>query len=258
MPGSIPGSAKVLQIRYKSVVLSHPHADTAILLFAHEAAQEVKEKTFLEEHATGVNVKVAEAMLEHTLWVAGRSGLPLLPVYTSRQVGHTFGERLANAFQEAFLAGYQRVICIGSDCPALETKDLLAAAEALQTNGMVVGPATDGGAYLIGLHIDSYNPESFAILNWQSEELLNELMLYSFRQQHCLGCVALLEEKADVDTSADLQEQLNALPELHRLKCRVLAILLGHTAEILSIGPAFRKPVEEEAGLLPLRAPPLN
>lgn len=231
-------------------------ADTAILLFAHTSGQEIACKTFSEQHGSGVNKKIAKTLLQHAVVVAKRAGLPLVPILTEKQMGSTFGERLANAFQEVFAAGYQRVICIGSDCPALSALDLLQAEKELQTAKMVVGPATDGGAYLIGLHIDSFNPESFAILNWQTEELLNELLLYSFRQHACMNCVSLLEEKADVDNSRDLATQLEVLPGYHTLKRKLTAILLHAESAAFTLQKIHFKPLQHSVRCLLRRAPP--
>jgi hypothetical protein len=231
--------------------------DTAILLFAHAAGEEVKHKTFSEEHGVGVNKLIAGALLQHAFDISEGSGIPLVPVLSDRQVGSTFGERLANAFQEVFLAGYQRVICIGSDCPTLTTADLMAAQQALQTSKMVVGPATDGGAYLIGLHIDNFDPEAFAMLNWQTGELLQELMLYSYRKQACLDCLGMLAEKGDVDCCADLVEQLQKLPAFHTLRLRLISIIRQHESSGYTLHDSFIRPDSLFAESLELRAPPV-
>jgi uncharacterized protein len=86
------------------------------------------------------------------------------------------------------------------------------AQKALSKSPVVVGPATDGGAYLIGLHIDCFDLGAFSMLNWQTDGLLNELVLYSYRMQASMGRLTLLEEKANVCCSADLSRQLEALP----------------------------------------------
>jgi hypothetical protein len=58
---------------------------------------------------------------------------------------------MQRAFSEAFRAGYQKVVIIGSDLYDLGPEDLAAAFESLDTHQAVVGPATDGGYYLLGL-----------------------------------------------------------------------------------------------------------
>ncbi|MBD1395558.1 DUF2064 domain-containing protein [Pontibacter sp. JH31] len=233
------------------------YTDTAILLFAHTVDQEVAHKTFSVQHGLGVNRKIAQTLQQHALKVSRESGIPVFPVLSDKQVGKTFGERLANAFQEVFAAGYQQVICIGSDCPALTATDLLRAQEELSSVNMVVGPASDGGAYLIGLHINSFDPEAFAMLNWQTDELLNELMLYSYRRQACLGCLSLLDEKSDVDNFQDLARQLVELPDGHAVKNSLALILSQAGLCDYRLYIPLSKPKQRFERSMLLRAPPV-
>ena len=67
------------------------------------------------------------------------------------QEGEDLGERMQKAFEETFEAGYQKVVVIGSDLYDLGPEDLAAAFASLDAHQAVVGPATDGGYYLLGL-----------------------------------------------------------------------------------------------------------
>lgn len=67
------------------------------------------------------------------------------------QRGEDLGARMQRAFEEAFAAGYRKVVLIGSDLYDLGREDLEAAFASLDTHQAVVGPATDGGYYLLGL-----------------------------------------------------------------------------------------------------------
>ena len=67
------------------------------------------------------------------------------------QHGEDLGARMQNAFSSAFQAGYSRVVLIGSDLYDLETPDLEGAFDRLKSCDAVIGPATDGGYYLLGL-----------------------------------------------------------------------------------------------------------
>ena len=199
--------------------------DTVILLFAQTPEQQVRYKTFTEEQGPELNQQAADLLLQHTLFVAKGTGIPLVVIYPERQEGSNFGERLANAFQEVYSMGYQRVICIGADCVDLTSADLLLAQAALSTGRMVVGPGTKGGAYLVGLHIDSFDPEALAMLNWQTDELLNELVLYGYRMQASMGNLTVLDEKSEAGSADDLSHQLNILPVYHHLHRQLSAIL---------------------------------
>lgn len=236
--------------------MTNTSSDTAILVFARAAKQEVKQKTFSGRHKKRANRKIAQALLDHTLSVVKESGLPVIPYFSDRQRGQNFGERLANAFHDAFQEGYQKVICIGSDCPFLEVHDLLQAQEQLQDSAMVVGPAADGGAYLIGMDIDSFSPHDFAILNWQTAEVQSELSMYIYRLKSSLSCIAMLAEKSDIDTAEDFERLLQQLPLLHGLKKELLRIVMLRN----SIRNIFRhrilKPLNRQVKSLLLRAPP--
>src|SRR5436189_1293071 len=70
---------------------------------------------------------------------------------SSPQGGGDLGQRLQSAFQRAFHAGAKRVAIIGSDCPAVSVGDIRKAWDGLQMHDVVLGPATDGGYWLIGL-----------------------------------------------------------------------------------------------------------
>ena len=68
-----------------------------------------------------------------------------------QQAGQDLGERMANAFREQFRAGAEKVVIIGSDCLTITTDHLSAAFQALDQADIVIGPATDGGYYLLGM-----------------------------------------------------------------------------------------------------------
>lgn len=69
----------------------------------------------------------------------------------SPQASGDLGERLRDFFRAAFAAGANRVVAIGSDCPAMSAAVCKEAFQQLKLNDAVIGPATDGGYYLIGL-----------------------------------------------------------------------------------------------------------
>ena len=94
-----------------------------------------------------------------TLWVAGDARHPFIAGCAQRvgvrvriQQGCDLGARMLNAFADTLAPDRcDRCLLIGTDCPALTTADLAAAAQALAANDAVVQPAEDGGYVLIGL-----------------------------------------------------------------------------------------------------------
>src|SRR5262249_54199956 len=67
------------------------------------------------------------------------------------QKGKDLGERMSHAFEHSFRLGSRATLIIGSDCPQLSTSILRKAFRLLENNDLVLGPATDGGYYLVGL-----------------------------------------------------------------------------------------------------------
>lgn len=86
------------------------------------------------------------------------------------QQGNDLGQRMLHAFIWAFGQQYGHVIIIGSDCPQLSTSVIQDAFEHLQTSDAVIGPAADGGYYLLGMK--RLIPELFSNKIWSSTSVL--------------------------------------------------------------------------------------
>jgi len=127
------------------------------------------------------------------------------PEYTC-QVEGDLGKRMAKAFQEAFAGKVDRVVMVGTDCPDLSEKVLQQAFNALNTVDMVVGPAEDGGYYLIGLSSEA--SELFRGVSWGTETVFQQTM--AIAEQAGLSCF-LLSTLADVDRPEDLVQRPDLL-----------------------------------------------
>jgi rSAM/selenodomain-associated transferase 2/rSAM/selenodomain-associated transferase 1 len=115
------------------------------------------------------------------------------------QAGGDLGKRMARAFEESFRAGASAVVLIGSDCPNLTPEILGRAFEALDSHPVVLGPATDGGYYLVGL--TRLIAGLFQDIPWGTDTVFAD----SLRALSRLGLKpALLETLADLDRPADL------------------------------------------------------
>lgn len=115
------------------------------------------------------------------------------------QTGTDLGEKMQNAFSELFDMGYEKVIIVGSDIFELGQSDIENAFEVLQTTETVIGPATDGGYYLLGMK--ELNATIFQNKNWGTATVLEET-LADLRQKKYV----LLEERNDVDYYQDIKE----------------------------------------------------
>jgi hypothetical protein len=117
------------------------------------------------------------------------------------QKGDDLGERMNNAFYFAFELKYEKVVLIGSDIPKLSEKILLDAFHALNKFDLVLGPAKDGGYYLIGMK--KHTPELFSNMVWSTEEV----RVQTIRKAE--GAHLSIKEMpylSDLDTFEDLAE----------------------------------------------------
>lgn len=113
------------------------------------------------------------------------------------QDGEDLGERMKSAFLHLKILGYQKCMIIGSDLFDLETQQIEDAFVLLNQNEFVIGPAEDGGYYLLGL--TNINDTIFKNKSWGTNTVfantINNLKNYS---------VALLPILNDIDTEEDL------------------------------------------------------
>ena len=114
------------------------------------------------------------------------------------QRGDDLGEKMSNAFQEGFQNNYEKVVIIGSDLYDLQTRDIDEAFLQLTHNDYVIGPAKDGGYYLLGMK--KFTPEVFQEINWSTATVLKET-LHILKNKK----VALLTQKNDIDTIDDIK-----------------------------------------------------
>lgn len=116
------------------------------------------------------------------------------------QRGETLGERLTNCFADWFTRGSERVVIIGTDCPTVTCEDLDAAFDRLNEADVVLGPAADGGYYLIGL--SSPQPDLFQTIDWSGPDVLTQTIAVIRERKLTLR---LLPIKSDLDTADDMR-----------------------------------------------------
>ncbi|SFP82705.1 TIGR04282 family arsenosugar biosynthesis glycosyltransferase [Hymenobacter arizonensis] len=151
---------------------------------------------------------ITEAGVPTTVWLADTARPEPTAAETKEWEGMAtrcqesgdLGQRMKAAFAAAFAAGAQRVAIIGTDCPGLRDTHLTQAFDLLAEHEVVLGPATDGGYYLLGL--SRPQPELFLNKEWSTASVLIDTVADAKR----LGLrVAFLPELHDVDTAADLE-----------------------------------------------------
>ena len=126
-----------------------------------------------------------------------------IPLYAPQGEGD-LGERMARAFEMGFEQAYGKVIIVGTDCPALDSAVTTEAFAALDDHDMVIGPAADGGYYLIGLTMHTA-PEDldtlFMDMAWGTDSVLGTTRT---RAAEANLKVAELRTLGDVDYPEDL------------------------------------------------------
>ncbi len=137
-------------------------------------------------------VYYSEEIPEKDLW-SGKSFTKKL------QSGKDLGERMENAFAQGFAEGFDKIVIIGTDLFELETKDLESAFIALDDHDYVIGPAQDGGYYLLGMK--SLNSEIFKNKQWSTSSVFNDTL------KDLEGAtVKILETQNDIDVLEDIKD----------------------------------------------------
>jgi hypothetical protein len=111
------------------------------------------------------------------------------------------GARLARAVQDHLDRGASSVVIIGSDCPGVQPSDLEEAHRQLRQHDVVLGPATDGGYWLIGVRRPA--PILFEAMPWGTDAVYAETLR---RAREAGLTVATLRTLSDIDTAEDWAE----------------------------------------------------
>jgi hypothetical protein len=120
--------------------------------------------------------------------------------YTT-QMGKDLGERMENAFKEAFSEGFTEVLVIGTDIPDLTPSLIDKAFKALENSDAVIGPCFDGGYYLIGFTDKNFLSDIFKDIKWSTKEVFWETMEVFSKSGYR---VQVLPKLRDIDRLEDL------------------------------------------------------
>lgn len=167
-------------------------AEGAAALHRQMAEQTVQQVRFLQQTAIEVwYVGGSQKLMQNWL------GADL--TYTEQPAGD-LGDRMCAAFRSSFARGYDAVMIVGTDCPDLTTAVLAEGFVGLQNQVLTIGPAIDGGYYLIGLQ--RLVPELFEGIAWSTPTVLSETLKIIDRLQLK---VLLLPCLRDIDVPQDLE-----------------------------------------------------
>jgi rSAM/selenodomain-associated transferase 1 len=147
------------------------------------------------------------------IWTYFSDFIPENPTYPTGnrmvQVGQDLGERMKNAFAGCFELGMEKIVLIGTDCPSLEGKHIIQAFEALNQSDLVLGPARDGGYYLIGMSRRA--DFLFEGITWSSEWVLSQTLALAEEQGFDTTLLPILE---DIDTLEDWERYCSQIGDI--------------------------------------------
>ena len=153
-----------------------------LLLHTHNITKELK---------VDKQVCYSDFLGENDIWDTGYE--------KSIQVGNDLGERMANAFRAGFEQDYKKIVIIGSDMYDLDEENLKTAFKALETHDYVIGPALDGGYYLLGMN--TFDPVLFKGQDWGTDTVLQKTLMNLEKKKYFL-----LDPKNDIDHYGDIKD----------------------------------------------------
>jgi len=106
------------------------------------------------------------------------------------------GDKMKHAFYENFKNEFNKVVIVGTDLMDMDTTTIENAFKSLDHNDVVIGPAEDGGYYLLGMR--HFIPQVFENIEWSTSRVLQQT-LSTIKQ----NSVVLLDEKNDIDFKED-------------------------------------------------------
>lgn len=194
--------------------MDQPHRPLLIIFYRNPKLGEVKTRlasTLGKEKALAVYKKLAlhtKSITEPLLMdkiVFYSEAIDLMDIWSNAtylkalQEGKDLGEKMKNAFAGGFESGYTSICAIGTDCYELTTRSIEQAFHLLQSSDAVVGPALDGGYYLLGMR--SLHASLFSKKQWSTPTVFVDTL----RDFESLGLkYAKLQILRDVDNEADL------------------------------------------------------
>jgi len=165
-------------------------------------------EAMLRDLIAGIGSSTPEMEIEF-LWppVPGATGAALRRAFAhhsvAMQTGTTLGDRLSMALSERFFFHRtEKIIAIGVDDPTLNRALIDQAFALLDSCEYVIGPATDGGYYLIGCRALAFDPSIFLDIEWGTPSVFPTTMHKVAALQRT---VAVLPERYDIDRAADLE-----------------------------------------------------
>lgn len=176
-------------------MLSAAKNNIALLIFANSPEAERERK------AVGGSDEIFSLLTEYSLKLAKQLQIPYFHITEKEQLGNTFGERYTHAIKSLFDQGYDGLITIGNDTPALNLSHLKTALKSLKNGKTVLGPSKDGGFYLLAIPRAAFSQKEFRSVSWNTNKVFIQMLkqLQANQQQ-----IQVLQPLADLDTTSDI------------------------------------------------------
>ena len=165
-------------------------------------------KILMKHTANVVEKSNAEKIVFYSEYIDNNDVWAKIKCKKVKQSEGDLGEKMQTAFEYAFELGHKKIVIIGSDVYSLKTEHIDSAFTQLQTHDVVIGPAHDGGYYLLGLNF--IIPELFEQKKWGTSSVL-ENTLADLNELN----VTLLEPLNDIDTYEDLKKEPQLLKKIN-------------------------------------------
>lgn len=199
MPDKVLKNVLIIFVKYpepgkvKTRIARELGDERAAKIYSHMAGTIIKEVSSSDCYRSVIFFDPPEREKEIKGWIGSGSFIP--------QRGNTLGERISNAFGAVFSRGADKAVIIGTDCPDVSQETVEDAFGSLAEKDAVLGPAEDGGYYLLGLR--SHAPEIFRDIDWSTDRVLDQSIKRINERRLSLK---LLETLTDIDTVNDLSK----------------------------------------------------
>lgn len=165
-----------------------------------ERALAIYKELLRHTRETVLKIEYCEKHLFYSSFVDEKDDWPNDQFTKKLQPSGDLGTRIITAFEDVFQTN-QPVLIVGSDCASLTSEILEEAIEKLKENDFVIGPAEDGGYYLIGMN--EFTPAVFKDIAWSTEQVLPQTI--SKIQEHG-WTFGLLPTLSDIDYEEDWEK----------------------------------------------------
>jgi len=205
---------------------------TAVLIFAASPEEDAKRKRLSKSEL------LFQYLTQRTLKTVEQTGLPYFHFNHDRQQGISFGERFSNAVQAVFNFGYENVIIVGNDTPTLKSSEICETSTRLNTVKSVIGPSTDGGFYLWGLHKSLFHKPTFEKFAWQTTGLVQQISSWVLQNS---SANIQLRKLSDIDHYRDVLYWINNSLRLPKQLVRLLFNLVYSIKRVWGSASFFHK-----------------